>query len=86
MAPPLHKKKKQGHKWVRHDVRNKEEETECQKDVGGDRNVQNTAAEMVDSGEQFRQPGGASWREKRGEWRRTGRGLYRLKHGRRLWN
>ena len=42
-----------------------------------------TAAAGRSSGEQFRQPGGVSWRESRGEWKRRSRALYRAKNGRR---
>ena len=47
------------------------------------RDMTNTAADMQHSGERFRRPGGVSWRESRGEWKRRSRDLYRAKNGRR---
>ena len=48
------------------------------KGVVGDRNKPKTAAATGGSGEQIERPGGAIHRGRRGEWRRTARGLYRV--------
>ena len=74
---------KEGVRGVRKNTRMRVGGVSCSGGCSPRRIRARTAAAGRSSGEQFHRPGGVSWRESRGEWKRRSRALYRAKNGRR---